>query len=152
MFKSFKLCSKCNNLKLCVYTMNSIFINHTIFFIHKCNGLCLQIVPNARHLHGSMLENTASHWGIEKKRGYHQCVMVRKGWRSSLCANEKNLLMSYRRTILLHYLLTLKTPFNFDVKRLVGRTKQRIYLDANRRRQSNATANNIGLSQMSHIA
>ncbi len=60
--------------------------------------------------------------------------------------------MSYRRTILLHYLLTLKVPFNFDVKRPVGRTKQRIYLDADRRRQSNATANNIGLSQMSHIA
>ena len=54
---------------------------HTLFFVHKCNGLCLLIVPNAKAspymIYGSMLENTARHRGIEETRGYLQCVMRR---------------------------------------------------------------------------
>ena len=64
-------------LKILSLACNNIFI--LCFFVHKRNGLCLQIVPNAKAspymIYGSMLENKASHRRIEETRGYLQCVM-----------------------------------------------------------------------------
>ena len=71
-----KKCSNYNNLKR--YYESYVLENskfslqqylHTLFFVHKWNSLCLEIVPNAKAspymIYGSMLENKASHRGIE---------------------------------------------------------------------------------------
>jgi hypothetical protein len=51
-------------------------------------------------IYSLMLENTASYRGIEETRGYLQCVTGMG--EEAVYVQEKNLLMSYRRTMYIY--------------------------------------------------